>query len=181
MTLLFVTGVAAVSALPAVPVAAQGTGAAVRMTEPSEERYAFTPDATTVPAGATVTWTNGTDAPHTVTSDTGAFGSSTLNEDQTFRFTFATPGTYAYHCTVHPYMHGTITVTAATGAGAGAQAAAPARAGTQPAQPVAPAAPASRLPQTGGGATGAVSAVAVGALAAVAGVGAALARWRRRR
>jgi plastocyanin len=29
----------------------------------------------------------------------------------TFSFTFMQPGTYTYHCTVHPYMKGTIVVT----------------------------------------------------------------------
>ena len=68
--------------------------------------------------GTTVTWTNKDTVLHTATSgtpsgptdlfDSGAFGGS-----DTFSFTFAEPGTYAYYCTIHPFMAGTITVTAA--------------------------------------------------------------------
>jgi plastocyanin len=147
-----------------VPLAAQGTGAAVSMTEPSPDRYAFTPDATTIAAGAAVTWTNRSDAPHTVTSDTGAFASGRLNADQTFRFTFARPGAYAYHCTVHPYMHGTITVAAAAGAGA----------------QTAPAPGGAGLPRTGGSGAD-VRGLAATAALVVASAGATLTRLRHRR
>jgi plastocyanin len=63
--------------------------------------------------GTQVVWTNTTDAPHTVTSDTaGVFGTTgNLTTNQTFMFTFTTPGTFAYHCNIHPYMKATITVT----------------------------------------------------------------------
>ncbi len=148
----------------ALPLAAQGAGASVSMTEPAEDRYAFTPDAVTIPAGSAVTWTNRTDAPHTVTSDTGAFESGRLAENQTFRFTFTTPGTYAYHCSIHPYMHGTVSVTTA-GATASGAAAAPAGA---------------RLPRTGAGSTAGRTIAATGLLAA-GGAAAVVAMWARRR
>ena len=35
-----------------------------------------------------------------------------------FSFTFTTPGTYAYFCSVHPHMTGTVVVEAASGADA---------------------------------------------------------------
>jgi plastocyanin len=74
--------------------------------------YAFEPATITIPKGAQVVWTNASDAPHTVTSDTSAFGTtSNLSTNQTFMQVFNTAGTYAYHCTIHPYMKGTITVT----------------------------------------------------------------------
>lgn len=89
------------------------TTAAVSMTEPQENHYAFTPGPLTVPAGTALTWTNKTDASHTVTADGGAFSSQALSQNQTFSFTFSSPGTFAYHCTIHPYMKGVITVSAA--------------------------------------------------------------------
>lgn len=74
--------------------------------------YAFDPATLTVKKGTQVVWTNVSDAPHTVTSDTGAFNTpSTISQNQTFMFTFNTAGTFAYHCNVHPYMKATITVT----------------------------------------------------------------------
>lgn len=74
--------------------------------------YAFSPAIITIPKGTTVTWTNKSDASHTVTSDSGTFtGSSTLPENQTFQMTFNTAGTFTYHCEIHPYMKATIIVT----------------------------------------------------------------------
>jgi plastocyanin len=75
-------------------------------------QYSFTPASLTVPKGAQVVWTNKSDAPHTVSSDSNAFGTtSNLMQNQTFMMTFNTAGTYAYHCNIHTYMKGTITVT----------------------------------------------------------------------
>jgi plastocyanin len=79
----------------------------------SSEKYAFSPATLTIPKGATVIWTNKSDARHTVTSDDNTFtGSSTLSESQTFQMVFATAGTFTYHCAVHSYMKATIIVTA---------------------------------------------------------------------
>ena len=77
------------------------------------EKYSFSPATLSIKVGTQVVWTNTTDAPHTVTSDSaGVFSSpGNVTQNQTFMFTFTTPGTFAYHCNVHPYMKATITVT----------------------------------------------------------------------
>jgi plastocyanin len=62
--------------------------------------FAFSPHTTTITAGETVTWTNHDGTDHTVTADNGAFD-STLADGQSFSFTFANPGTYAYYCRFH--------------------------------------------------------------------------------
>ncbi len=52
--------------------------------------------------------------PHTVTPGTaGAFTGTTspIEKGANFMTTFATAGTFAYHCSIHPYMNATITVT----------------------------------------------------------------------
>jgi plastocyanin len=77
---------------------------------------AFNPTAITVATGASVTWTTTGSNGHTVTADDGSFDSSTgssatLAAGSTFSHTFATAGTFAYHCKVHSSMHGTVTVT----------------------------------------------------------------------
>lgn len=77
------------------------------------DNFTFTPQQLTVKAGDTVTWTNHDDIPHTVTSTTMAFRSKALDTDDKFSFTFATPGSYAYFCSLHPHMTGTIVVEAA--------------------------------------------------------------------
>ena len=66
-------------------------------------------------AGTTVTWTNQDDIPHTVASSQQAFRSKALDTDDKFSFTFTTPGSYKYFCSLHPHMTGTIVVEAATG------------------------------------------------------------------
>ena len=75
--------------------------------------YSFNPANITVIIGVnnTVTWTNQqTGVPHTVTSDDGSWSSSTLSTGQSFTHTFTTPGTFGYHCNIHTYMKGTVTV-----------------------------------------------------------------------
>jgi len=46
---------------------------------------------------------------HTVTDDGGAFDTS-LPVGQIFLHTYATAGTYTYHCTIHAGMTGSIKV-----------------------------------------------------------------------
>lgn len=80
----------------------------------SDERYSFNPGTVYVNVGESVTWTNGTDAPHTVTSDSGdELASDQLAEDATYDHTFSATGTFAYHCTIHAYMKGSVVVLAA--------------------------------------------------------------------
>lgn len=72
--------------------------------------FAFSPQALNINVGTTIKWTNDTTAPHTVTSDNGAFDSGTIAPGGTFSFKFTQAGTFAYHCNIHPYMTATITV-----------------------------------------------------------------------
>jgi plastocyanin len=86
---------------------------------------AYQPPALTIEAGQTVTWTNHGFTPHTVTAVGGEFDSGRLNAGESFKETFSTPGTFAYTCTIHPSMKGTVTVlaagTSAPGAGGSPQ------------------------------------------------------------
>lgn len=76
------------------------------------EDFAFQPAHISVQAGDEVTWTQGSDpAPHTATSVDGVFDSGTLEDGDTFAFTFAEAGEYAYFCEIHPDMLGLVTVT----------------------------------------------------------------------
>ena len=79
------------------------------------DNFTFEPEKLTIKAGTTVTWKNEDDIPHTVASATKAFKSKALDTDDSFSFTFATPGTYEYFCSLHPHMTGTIVVIAETG------------------------------------------------------------------
>ena len=77
------------------------------------DNFTFNPPQVTVHVGDTVTWTNRDDIPHTVTSKTQVFRSKALDSDDTFSFTFTTPGSFSYFCSLHPHMTGTIVVEAA--------------------------------------------------------------------
>jgi manganese oxidase len=60
----------------------------------------------------TVTWTNNDIAAHTVTANDGSFDSGEISPGQTFSHTFTSVGTYAYHCSYHSWMSGTVIVSA---------------------------------------------------------------------
>jgi amicyanin len=80
------------------------------------KNYAFSPASLTVSVGDTVTWTNEDTAPHTVTVSDGPekFASPTLQQGQTFSYTFTKAGTYSYYCAVHPDMKASVTVQGST-------------------------------------------------------------------
>ncbi|GEM_PF-1825947 len=74
--------------------------------------FSFASSALTIRVGDTVTWTNLDSAIHTVTfSGSASLSSSGLQEGDTHSVTFDSVGTYAYGCSPHPSMQGTITVT----------------------------------------------------------------------
>ncbi|MEJ0074412.1 MAG: cupredoxin family copper-binding protein [Alphaproteobacteria bacterium] len=79
------------------------------------DNFTFDPPRLTVKAGTTVTWYNEDDIPHTVAASGKQFRSKTLDTDGKFTFTFTTPGSYEYFCSLHPHMTGVIVVEAATG------------------------------------------------------------------
>jgi plastocyanin len=72
--------------------------------------FAFEPGTIEVPLGTTVTWVNQGQAPHTATSDDLAFDSGLIDPGGTFSIIFDVPGTFAYHCDLHPDMVATIVV-----------------------------------------------------------------------
>jgi plastocyanin len=74
------------------------------------DNFVFGPETITVPVGATVTWTNKDDIPHTSVSTDGVFKSKVLDTDEKFSYTFAKAGTYPYYCTIHPKMTGKVVV-----------------------------------------------------------------------
>lgn len=66
---------------------------------------------TEVAVGTTVIVTNADGAPHTWTADDGSFDAGTLNQGDSFEFTFTEAGEFTYHCNIHPSMIGKIVVT----------------------------------------------------------------------
>lgn len=78
--------------------------------EVSISDFAYTPSEMTIGTGFKVRWTNKDNTAHTIVSDDNTFESTTLGQDESFSYTFDKTGVYKYHCSIHPYMTGTITV-----------------------------------------------------------------------
>jgi plastocyanin len=89
------------------------SGDAVRSAEVEIEDFAYDPDPVTIEEGGKVIWKNRDSAPHTATAAEGSFDTGTIEEDKLESETFKQPGTYAYVCSIHPQMHGTVEVVAA--------------------------------------------------------------------
>ena len=83
----------------------------------SIQDFSFSPAQITVAPGTTVTWTNEGPSPHTTTADDGTWDSGTMEQGEDFSFTFDEPGTYTYHCSIHPDMTATIKVSGGGGGG----------------------------------------------------------------
>lgn len=77
----------------------------------SIQSSAFYPASQVISKGTIVKWTNNDGMDHTVTSNSAVFDSGNISSTQTYSYTFNTPGSYPYHCTIHGVsMSGTITV-----------------------------------------------------------------------
>jgi plastocyanin len=111
-------------ALAGITIAAACGGSSSTPTSPTQppagtvsvtiQDFTFSPATVTIKAGTTVRWTNNGPSAHTTTSDAGAWNSGTLSPPGggggygggsaggTFDFTFMQPGTFGYHCSIHP-------------------------------------------------------------------------------
>ena len=89
---------------------AQVTSAPASASVVNIDNFVFGPATITVPVGATVTWVNRDDIPHTVVAVNKAFKSKVLDTDDKFSFTFTKAGTYDYFCSIHPHMTGKVVV-----------------------------------------------------------------------
>lgn len=101
-------------AKPAAPVQPAAAAAQVDATPKAQvaiNGMQFQPAKLTIKAGESVTWTNNSAMPHTVTSTDGkTMASGQLGNGGTFEHVFKEPGTYSYYCAVHPSMKGEIVV-----------------------------------------------------------------------
>jgi YVTN family beta-propeller protein len=73
-------------------------------------KFAFEPATITVRPGQAFTFTNSDPVAHTSTSAAGAWDSGDIAPGGSFTTTLQQPGTYAYHCSIHPFMQATVVV-----------------------------------------------------------------------
>src|SRR6266403_1771279 len=74
--------------------------------------FAFTPSSVSISVNDSVKWT-WAGSPHSTTSDTGLWESGVLGTGATLTHMFASAGSFPFHCSVHPFMTGTISVQSA--------------------------------------------------------------------
>ncbi|HYH48477.1 MAG TPA: cupredoxin family copper-binding protein [Acidimicrobiia bacterium] len=73
------------------------------------ERHAFNPAEVHTGVGQEVLWVFRDSDPHTVTADNRSFDSGEIRQGE-FRLVFEQPGSYSYHCALHPDMKGRVVV-----------------------------------------------------------------------
>lgn len=97
---------------PSSPPATGGPSSSVAIPSGAESlgNRAYAPDDLSVTTGTTVTWTNNDSIAHTSTSNGSGWNSGVVAPGGQFSQTFQTPGTFSYHCTIHPGMVGTVVV-----------------------------------------------------------------------
>jgi plastocyanin len=87
------------------PSASTGGGSAISIKD-----FTFSPPSFAAKSGATVTVANDDGTAHTVTADDGSFDTGDIDGGAHATITLRGPGTYTYHCDIHNYMTGKITV-----------------------------------------------------------------------
>ncbi|MFL5842964.1 MAG: cupredoxin family copper-binding protein [Thermoleophilaceae bacterium] len=86
--------------------ASGGSSSAVKISN-----FKFAPASLTVKSGARLTVTNNDSTAHTATANDGhSFDTGTVNQGASRTITVSKPGSYPYHCSIHPFMHGTLVV-----------------------------------------------------------------------
>ena len=73
--------------------------------------FKFAPSTLSAKQGARVPVTNNDSTAHTATSDDGSsFDTGDINPGSSKTISVAKAGSFPYHCSIHPFMHGTLTV-----------------------------------------------------------------------
>lgn len=93
--------------------AAGGAENVVKMVEGQGDpttAWKFEPAAITVKTGATVSFQNTGTQPHTATADDNSFDTGAVSVGEMKPVTFSKAGTFTFHCSFHPWMKGTVTV-----------------------------------------------------------------------
>lgn len=86
------------------------TSSASGSTTVNVKNFSFDPHNLTVTKGTKITWKFEDSTDHTVTANDKSFTSKKLKSGGMYSFTFNTPGKYAYICSIHQYMTGSVTV-----------------------------------------------------------------------
>lgn len=113
--LILATGVIVLTSSGGSPAAAKPAAAVADVDRVDITDFKYAPDAISVAAGTTITWTNRDSAPHTSTSGAsaapdGAFDTDIITKGQSKSVKLAKAGTFTYYCALHPFMKATVIV-----------------------------------------------------------------------
>jgi plastocyanin len=106
-----VTVSSAASAPPSSTAASSPASAAACATAPagaaatvnvSIKNFKFSPQPVQAKVGDVVAWKNDDSAPHSATMDDGSCDTDSIGSGSSAMLVFTAPGTYTYHCKVHP-------------------------------------------------------------------------------
>ena len=86
-----------------------GEAQASRATSVDIEDFAYHPPTLRIAKGSTVSFVNSSNTAHTATRK-GSFNTGRIKPGKSVAIEFAQKGTFAYHCSIHPFMHGKIVV-----------------------------------------------------------------------
>jgi plastocyanin len=85
------------------------TARASRISTVDINHFAFHPPTLTIGVGSKVVFSNTSGITHTATRN-GSFNTGRIKPGTSVAVRFAQKGTFAYHCMIHPFMHGKIVV-----------------------------------------------------------------------
>jgi plastocyanin len=107
----WLVAVAAIALFLGAAVGAHGSGGATASGTKTVNiaHFAFHPPTLTVAAGTKVAFANSSSVAHTATR-AGSFDTGHIKPGKTAAVRFSHAGTFAYHCSIHPFMHGKIVV-----------------------------------------------------------------------
>ncbi len=89
---------------------ADGTSAeASRSSTVDIDNFAYHPPKLTIGVGSKVVFSNSSGTAHTATRR-GSFDTGRIKPGRSVAVRFGRKGTFAYHCKIHPFMHGKIVV-----------------------------------------------------------------------
>jgi plastocyanin len=112
LALAFVTAIA-VASFAGLRAAAGESATGATASRAETERIAnfeYQPTPLRVQAGTKVVFSNASDVSHTATENGGGFKTGVIKPGETASVTFKWAGTYLFHCSIHPFMHGKIVV-----------------------------------------------------------------------
>jgi plastocyanin len=109
----FIACAAVLAALFATQIAAASQSGPVAQASKAKKvdisHFEFHPPTLSVNKSARVVFSNSSGTAHTAT-DRGAFDTGRIKPGRSVAVRFGQKGTFSYHCTIHPFMHGKIVV-----------------------------------------------------------------------